>query len=350
MEVKRAIIELLSESPHVTFEPRSLNKSNEFFGPYLQPNAKHESFLSPAQFGCFTGLLLIFFSNYQIDKDKSLNRLWHFLQSPLVKEFLFVTLCFVVWMLFMPLNLLIVGSFTIFKAIDANKLKHDDTKRFKGILNGEDVVWACEDALSKSIINVLAYVRAPTHYNENFSRNLLTSIRERISTELMKTNRFPKMFYRRRKSESGYFYWTDENQLTIDDYVRFSKGSENVINEEDFKREMSAVLDETLPADNTALWECLVGQQMVKVGDCLKYPVSFEFDAIYVPISSHCTISPLRWFSECTTLLVMVLHCCDFSSKPLRTRKTLIFLLTTRCFTQVWEKFCQKKCFAMQLT
>lgn len=281
MAVKRVIIELISETPNMAFKAYTKNESNEIIGPYLLPQTKHETLLSPAQFGCLTGLLLILFSNYQIDKDKHLNRFWFFLKSSSVREFLFVTLCFGVWMLFMPLTLVIIGGFSIFKAIDKNRLMKDETKRFKGLLNGEDVVWACEDALSKSIINVIAYVRAPTTFNESFSQNLLNSIRDRISTELMTTNRFPKMFYRRRKSESGYFYWTDENNLTINDYVRFSeRKGENVKNEEDFKKEMSEVLDNPLPAENSALWECLVGEQMVKVGDSLKYTV--RFDAISV--------------------------------------------------------------------
>lgn len=277
MEFKRAIIELICESTtDVNSIEQSKNDSIKFLGPNIPlrtNDTKLDSMLSPNQFGCLAGLLLILFSNYQIDKDKFLNRLWFFLRSSSVREFAFVTTCFLVWLLFVPLILLVVGIFRIHKEIDEYKLRKD--KNFKGSLNGEDIVWACEDALSKSIINVLAYVRAPSELQESFPQNLLQSIRDRIQTKLMKTNRFPKMFYRRRKSDSGYFYWTDENSLTINDYVRFSENKEkkDVINEEDFKEKMSEISNETLPADNTALWECLVGQQMVQVGNDLKYPV-----------------------------------------------------------------------------
>jgi hypothetical protein len=254
------------------------NESNEFFVPnfLLRTNdTKPHLLLSPAQFGWLTGLLLILLSNYQIDKDKCLNRLKFFLKSSSVGEFVFTTSCFLVWMLLLPLLVLVVGIFRIHKEIDEFKLRQDKSKRFIRSMNGEDIVWACEDGLSKSIINVLAYIRAPTDFDINFSEKLLRSIRDRIFTKLMTTNRFPKMFYRRRNSNSGYFYWTDENHLTINDYVRFSekKDGENVRNENDFKEEMSAISNQTLPADNTALWECLVGQQMVKVGNDLKYPV-----------------------------------------------------------------------------
>lgn len=276
MEFKRATIEMIFESTDVNSIEQSKNDSTKFLGPSfpLRTNdTKLDSMLSPAQFGCLVGLLLILFSNYQIDKDKCMNRLWFFLRSSSVREFAFVTTCFLVWLLFLPLILLVVGIFRLHKKIDEYKLRKD--KQFKGSLNGEDIVWACEDALSKSIINVLAYVRAPSESQESFPQNLLQSIQDRIQTKLMKTNRFPKMFYRRRKSDSGYFYWTDGNSLTINDYVRFSgkKDKQGVINEEDFKEEMSEISNETLPADNTALWECLVGQQMVQVGNDLKFPV-----------------------------------------------------------------------------
>lgn len=251
------------------------NYSNEFLRPNLLRSNDSNPFMSPAQFGCFTGLLIIVFSNYQIDKEKCLNRLWFVLNSPSSRELIFVTTCFLASMLFMPSTLLVFAVFRIYKELDGLKLRKDGAARFKGFLNGEDIVWACEDAVSKSIINVLAFVGAKPNDDENLPENLLQSIRNRIQTKLMSTNRFPKMFYRRRKSDSGYYYWTDDNQLTISDYVRFSK-SQKVLEaqtEQAFKTEMSEISNDPLPADNTALWECLVSQRAVRVGDDTKYPV-----------------------------------------------------------------------------
>jgi hypothetical protein len=262
----------IAESPYISLISHPVNETYEFFGPFLNPQTKHESIFSPVQFGCFTGLLLIAFSN-----EKLLNRYTHLLHYSNLREFCFVALCFLIWMLFMPLTLSIFGGFYAFKVMEESKLKKSKPN-FKGILNGEDVVWACEDVFSKSIINVVAYVGAPSDSNEHFSKTLLSSIKDRIFTELMAKNPYPKLFYRRRKSESGYFYWTDEKDLTVDDYVRLTEltTGENVLEEDVFKREMSGILDKPLPDENSALWECLVGQQMIKVGGQFKYPVILQ--------------------------------------------------------------------------
>jgi hypothetical protein len=260
------------ESPYIPLISHPVNETNEFFGPFLNPQTKHEPIFSPVQFGCFTGLLLIAFSN-----EKLLNRYTHLLNYSNLREFCFVALCFSIWMLFMPLTLTIFGGFYAFKVMEESKLKKSKSN-FKGILNGEDCVWACDGVFSKSIINVVAYVGAPSDLNGKFANTLLSSIKDRIFTELMAKNPYPKLFYRRRKSESGYFYWTDENDLTVDDYVRLTEltAQENILEEDVFKREMSGILDKPLPDKNSALWECLVGQQMIKVGDHFKYPVMLQ--------------------------------------------------------------------------
>lgn len=276
MKARRQIIELASKSSDFGFFDQARNYSNEFFGPnFLRSNDANETLLSPAQFGCLTGLLIILFSNYQIDKQKCFNRLRFALSSPSLQEFFLITFCFIVSLFFMPSTILCFGSFIVYKRLDGRHLRSNKSSNFKGFLNGEDVVWACED-VSKSIINILAFVRAPVEDDETLPSNLLQSIRDRISTKLMLTKRFPKMFYRRRKSDCGYFYWTDENPLTINDYVRLSehRDGEKVQSETDFKRRMSVISNEPLPAENTALWECLIGQSAVQVGEDLKYPVS----------------------------------------------------------------------------
>lgn len=281
MEVQRPLMQLAIESSDLSFMERARNYSNEIFGPNLlrSNDSKSDALLSPAQFGCLTGLLIILFSNYQVDKEKCLNRLWFLLSSPKLKEFLLTIICFAVMLVLMPTTLLTFAAFWIYRHCDGLKLRKSESAKFKGFLNGEDIVWACEDSVSKSIINILAFVRAPNAGPLSaLPQNLLNSIRDRIQTKLVLTNRFPKMFYRRRKSDSGYFYWTDENPLTVTDYVRFSeeKSSSGVKSEGEFKREMSELVNEPLPAGNTALWECLIGKEAIRVEDALKFPVRFN--------------------------------------------------------------------------
>lgn len=216
MEAKNSLFELfLADSNE--FEIK-INLSEHFIGPiFHKPNeSKNENLLSPVQFGFLTGLIIILFSDYRIS-NKSLNRIWFFIQSQQVREFLTTAICFLVSLVFMPIIFIIFGIFQLFKKIVGVKLCEDEN--FKGFLHGVDTIWACEDQVSKSIINVLAFVRSSSDI-ENVPENLLQSIRDRIFTKLMITNRFPKMFYRRRRSETGYYYWTDENKLTINDYVR----------------------------------------------------------------------------------------------------------------------------------
>jgi hypothetical protein len=86
------------------------------------------------------------------------------------------------------------------------------------------------------------------------------------------------MFYRFVRSAEGYFYWTDENSLTINDYVRYlDYTSENESTEKEFSRRLSVICNSSLPANNSALWECLIGKQMIKGNDGeLKLPVVFR--------------------------------------------------------------------------
>lgn len=278
MEVERPITQLIIESPNLSFMERARNYTNEFFAPNLlrSNDSRIDTLLSPAQFGCLTGLLIILFSNYQVDKEKCLNRLWFVLSSPKLKEFVLTAICFAFMLVLMPTTLLTFAAFWLYRHFDGLKLRKIESAKFKGFLNGEDIVWACEDAVSKSIINILAFVRCPSADSiEVLPQNLLNSIRDRIQTKLVLTKRFPKMFYRRRKSDSGYFYWTDDNPLKVEDYVRFSgdKNSSDVKSEDEFKQEMSGLVNQPLPADNTALWECLIGKEAICVEGALKCPV-----------------------------------------------------------------------------
>lgn len=121
-------------------------------------------------------------------------------------------------------------SFKVYKEITGLILKRQ-VKGFKGFLNGEDIVWACEDTFSKSIINAVIYVNPrPQDYNNNVPENLLESLRTQMYKNLMVktvqkagsselTVPHPKMLYTRQKTSGGYFYWTEENKLTIDDFV-----------------------------------------------------------------------------------------------------------------------------------
>lgn len=53
------------------------------------------------------------------------------------------------------------------------------------------------------------------------SVNILLALRKRLSLRFLGDYRaFPKLFYKRCK-EHGYSFWTNENECTIEDYIRY---------------------------------------------------------------------------------------------------------------------------------
>lgn len=56
---------------------------------------------------------------------------------------------------------------------------------------------------------------------DNGSVNILLALRKRLSLRFLGDYKpFPKLFYKRRK-EHGYSFWTNENDCTIEDYIRY---------------------------------------------------------------------------------------------------------------------------------
>lgn len=258
------------------------NYSDEFYGP-LRSNETKNDFMSPLNLVISViGLLIVLCTSFQSDKEKDRNQLWLLLKSPVFKEFIYVVSCLLASVIFLPFALLIGATFKIYREYIRHLLMNDKSKQFVSLMQGEDLIWVCEDEKSKSIINVLAFVNCKNEINENLPSQLLQSIRERIYAKLMLPNPFPKLFYRRQRDSSGYFYWTKENNLTVNEYVRYldSSPSTESIDEEIFKRKMSLICNDPLPADNSALWECLISKQAIKCdeGGDIKYPVRININ------------------------------------------------------------------------
>lgn len=246
------------------------NHSSGLFGPQYPKSENSTTFLSQTQFGWITALILF---AVLLEKEKTLNRIKSLMDPQKICDGILTALCFLLFLVSSPLVVVVIVGFWMLKKIEEFKLRKIQNPIFKDFLNGEDAVWACEDEFSKSFINVLAFIRAS---DENTPQNVLQSLREKVSTAVLSKNLFPKMFFRRIQSDFGYFYWTDENILMIDDYVRLAScdNSEAVLKEDTFRKQMSRISNMPLPADNSALWECLVGQQLVQCRDDIKLPVS----------------------------------------------------------------------------
>lgn len=259
---------------------RMKNYSANFYGP-LKTSDNNNSLLGPFEMSCLTGLAIVILTNISVDKEKIYNRIHYIIKSRGMQEFIYNISCITIALILLPL---LSGIFLIFKlnkAILKRKLRNNKKLHFKDFIEGEDVVWMLEGETSKSVINVLAYVNIDGEFDFNLSTKLLHSIRTRIFTKFVIPKAFPKIFYRSQKSPTGYFYWTTENRLTINDYVRYAnlKDDKSELNEDDLKVLMSDICNQPLPANDTALWECLISQNVVRGSDNkLKLPVGILRD------------------------------------------------------------------------
>jgi hypothetical protein len=275
MEVKNPIMKLFKSCD----VQRMKNYSDNFYGPLKTTDDKNE-FLGPFEIACLTGLAIVALTNISLDKEKIWSRILYVIKSRGLKEFVFTISCLALALILLPFMLAIFIIFKTYKEMVKRQLKNDKKLNFKDFIEGEDVVWMLENQTSKSIINVLAYVNIEGEFDLSLSKNLLQSIRTRIFAKLVLPNAFPKMFYRSQKTPSGYFYWTTENRLAISDYVRYLnvKEDNDELSEDELKILMSEICNQPLPADDTALWECLISRNVVKGGDGkLRLPVSQKF-------------------------------------------------------------------------
>lgn len=273
MEVKNPIIELIYDVQRIK------NYSDNFYGPLKLTDERNE-LISPLQMSIVTSLIIVVLTNISLDKEKVWNRILFIARSRGLQEFLHVITCLIIALVLLPLLSIIFIIFKIHKEMIKNQLLRDKLRYFKGFIEGEDTVWMLESENNKSVINVLAFVDVHGDFDLLLPESLLQSIRDRIYSKLLLTNQFPKLFYRTQRSPSGYFYWTDDNKLTINDYVRYIENeneSENwEICESEFREKMSKICNNSLPADDTALWECLISKQPMRCDNTreLKVPVS----------------------------------------------------------------------------
>lgn len=91
---------------------------------------------------------------------------------------------------------------------------------FCGFLEGTDALWALEDESARSVINIMALIKIDRNA-ENAPKNVLLTLRKRLASRFLGVYKpFPKLFYRLRQ-EHGYAFWTNDLDLTIEDYIRF---------------------------------------------------------------------------------------------------------------------------------
>lgn len=149
--------------------------------------------------------------------------------------------------------------------------------KFKGFLEGVDVMFALGDDKARGIINVLAYIEISKTFFEPSSSSafILANLRSRLYFALMSgEKKLPALFYKRRY-ELGYYFWVDEDAGPIEKYVRsWDFNTEEVfITESQLKKKIAEKSNSELPDGNTRNWELLVSNKPLELEHSVRIPV-----------------------------------------------------------------------------
>ena len=167
--------------------------------------------------------------------------------------------------------------FGIFRFLLHYYLKWKHGKRFNGLLNGPDVLWAFEDK-SNGLVNGLMIINSAddgeTFYNK---------MKQRIEETLFKYKKFKCL----RQTYLGYYYLLEDSVDNEDILCKMMRvdGSE-VLNEDQFRTLLTKYSNATLPKDNRATCEIVIGTQGVRwrTNTCdnhgTQYPVLYRLHHI----------------------------------------------------------------------
>uniref|UniRef100_A0A182UQI8 O-acyltransferase WSD1 C-terminal domain-containing protein n=1 Tax=Anopheles merus TaxID=30066 RepID=A0A182UQI8_ANOME len=257
-------------------------------GAQLVPDENRlDLLLSPAQFGLLTGVVLFLFLRHKIARWREEHSHLKMTSSADIRRAAYTFLTFLEFLALAPFLCTVLLVFQLYRTVIGAVLKHRHGKHFKGLLDGADVVWAIEDQNSRGMINIMANVEETvatwTTGEGSMSAEILLTLRKRISSRLMRNYRpHPKMFWKR-NVELGYYFWSDQSELTVEDYIRYMDtmplaDGKRFIEEQQLRSLLSKINNRHLPADHTSSWEVLVGRQPLldKERNILQYPILFR--------------------------------------------------------------------------
>ncbi|KYN02419.1 hypothetical protein ALC62_06799 [Cyphomyrmex costatus] len=142
--------------------------------------------------------------------------------------------------------------------------------KFAGFLKGTDCVWAVEDTVCLSVVNILMILeKAAWNSNEIFLEDFKDLINNRIVSKAVGTT-IEKLFYLRRQ-KFGYYFWEKSEKVDLKDRIRWLEcvnadcdGSCEDISSESFRKTLENICNKSLPDDHRAAWEILVGRRCPK--------------------------------------------------------------------------------------
>ncbi|KYN27070.1 PREDICTED: uncharacterized protein LOC108757728 [Trachymyrmex cornetzi] len=149
-------------------------------------------------------------------------------------------------------------------------LKIQLRNKFAGLLKGTDCVWAVEDAVSLSVINILMILeKVARNSNKIFLEDFRNLINDRIVLKAADTT-IEKLFYLR-SQRFGYYFWERSEKVDLKDRIRWLEcmnancdGSCEDISGELFRKTLENVCNKPLPDNHRAAWEILVGKRCPK--------------------------------------------------------------------------------------
>ncbi|XP_077265523.1 uncharacterized protein LOC143899254 isoform X2 [Temnothorax americanus] len=172
--------------------------------------------------------------------------------------------------LFAPLIVITLLLLYVYRCLVKIVLRIQLRNKFAGLLKGTDCVWAVEDAVSLSVINILMILeKTAGNSNTVFLEDLRNLINNRIVSKAAGTT-LEKLFYLRNQ-KFGYYFWERTEEVDLKDRIRWLEcvdancdGSCEDISGESFKKTLENVFNKPLPDDNRATWEILVGKRCPK--------------------------------------------------------------------------------------
>ncbi|KAK0080581.1 hypothetical protein PV325_013730 [Microctonus aethiopoides] len=226
-------------------------------------NYDNEFFENPIRLGIFTGLFLAWLAEIQIIPIK-----FDYSIEVITQRFFFALFNFSCFILLVPIIVPLLICFFIYRRVIHIILKISMGKKYAGLLEGTDCVWAVEDSTSLSVINVLAVLEIA----ENSSKiNLVEDFRNLVKDRLISLD-FDKLFWLKEK-KYGYYYWRKCDWIDLKEHVRWldddydhknCNGTCNDISERCLKNIIARTCNKPLPKNHSACWEILIPKKCPK--------------------------------------------------------------------------------------
>ncbi|XP_019870677.2 uncharacterized protein LOC109599170 isoform X2 [Aethina tumida] len=182
---------------------------------------------------------------------------------------------YVLSVLMLPVIILTIAVFGIFKFMVGLCLRAKYKTNFGGLVTGGDVLWTIEEETSKNIINTLLII----DIKDQTLHSLKQSIINRVKNTLYRIE--GSKITGIRQSELGYTFLL-KNQYTAEEAISFLPDINNgsVLEERELEDIVSEYSNKPLPKNDLALWQILIGRNPVNYKGSKHYFLIFRIHHI----------------------------------------------------------------------